>query len=77
MKSKRVIVNGGFTGNITASELLEIGATGSVEGEITVKNIKTEPGGKLLGSIHNYVEETTEATFEEKVTETFKENTTA
>lgn len=75
MKSKHIVINGNFQGNVTASELLEVGSTGSVEGEITVKNIKTDPGGKLIGSIHNYVEEKPEATFEEKVTETFKENT--
>jgi cytoskeletal protein CcmA (bactofilin family) len=57
MKSKNILINGLFKGNITASELLEIGSTGSVEGEITVKNIKTHEGGKLLGSMRNYVEE--------------------
>ena len=40
---------------MTASELLEIGSNGSVEGEIIVKNIKTHEGGKLLGSMQNYV----------------------
>ena len=58
MKSKNILVNGKFKGNITASEVLEIGTTGSVEGEITVKNIKTHEGGKLLGSMHSYVAET-------------------
>ena len=57
MKSKNVTVNGAFKGKVTASELLEIETNGSVEGEITVKNIKTHEGGKLLGSIHNYIEE--------------------
>jgi cytoskeletal protein CcmA (bactofilin family) len=76
MKSKNIIINGSFKGDIIASQILEIGSSGSVEGQITVKNIKTEPGGKLLGSIHNYIEETPEAKFEEKVTATFEENTT-
>lgn len=57
LSSKTIMVNGTFNGGITASQLLHIGATGSVEGEITVKNIKTEEGGRLLGSIHTYVEE--------------------
>jgi len=57
MKSKNIVVNGAFKGKVTASELLEIGTNGSVEGEITVKNIKTHEGGKLLGSMHNYVAE--------------------
>ena len=56
MKSKNITVEGAFTGNIIASELLEIGSQGSVEGEITVKNIKTEEGGKLLGSMQIYEE---------------------
>jgi cytoskeletal protein CcmA (bactofilin family) len=71
MKSKKIVINGSFRGNITASQLLEVGSTGSVEGQITVKNIKTEPGGKLLGSIHNYVEEdlqTNPKKAEEKIT---------
>ena len=57
MKSKTILINGMFKGKVTASQLLEIGSTGSVEGEITVKNIKTHEGGKLLGSLRNYVEE--------------------
>ncbi len=55
MKSKNILVNGTFKGNVIASELLEIGTTGSVEGDITVKNIKTHEGGKLLGSMQIYV----------------------
>ena len=58
MKSKTILVNGVFKGKVTATELLEIGTTGSVEGEIIVKNIKTHEGGKLLGSMRNYVPET-------------------
>jgi cytoskeletal protein CcmA (bactofilin family) len=57
MRSKNIMVDGAFNGKVIASEVLEIGNVGSVEGEITVKNIKTHEGGKLLGSIHSYVEE--------------------
>ena len=57
MKSKSIRVDGTFNGKVIASELLEIGNTGSVEGEITVNNIKTHEGGRLLGSIHTYVKE--------------------
>ncbi len=61
MKSKTILINGLFKGKVIATELLEIGTTGSVEGEIIVKNIKTHEGGKLLGSMSNYIaEETTE-----------------
>jgi len=56
INSQNIIVNGKCKGNVVASQLLEIGSTGSVEGEITVNNIKTHEGGKLLGSLANYVE---------------------
>jgi len=59
MKSETILINGSFKGNVTASQLLEIGPKGSVEGEITVKNIKTHEGGKLLGSMNLYVENKT------------------
>ena len=59
MKSKNILLNGRVKGQLIASELLEIGSTGSVEGEITVKNIKTHEGGKLRGSMHIYIEERT------------------
>ena len=55
MQSKDIVVDGSFNGKIIASELLEIGNIGSVEGDITVKNIKTHEGGKLLGSMQLYV----------------------
>ena len=58
MRSKNIEVNGAFNGKIIASELLEIGRKGSVEGEITVKNIKTHEGGKLLGSMKIYENKT-------------------
>jgi len=57
LESKTILINGTLKGNVTASELLEIGSTGSIEGEITVKNIKTHEGGKLLGSMHIYLPE--------------------
>ena len=57
MKGKNIIVNGLFRGKLIASELLIIGSNGSITGEITVKNIKTYEGGKLRGSIHNYLED--------------------
>ena len=54
MTSKNILVDGSFNGKVVASELLEIGTAGSVEGDITVKNIKTQEGGKLLGSMQLY-----------------------
>ena len=54
MTSRNILVDGSFKGKVVASELLEVGNTGSVEGDITVKNIKTHEGGKLLGSMQLY-----------------------
>ncbi len=54
MESQRIIVNGKVEGRILSSELLDIGANGFVEGEISVKNIKTEEGGKVIGTMAPY-----------------------
>ena len=54
MTSKNILVDGSFKGKVVASELLEVGSSGSVEGDITVKNIKTHEGGRLLGSMQLY-----------------------
>ena len=54
MTSRNILVDGSFKGKVVASELLEVGNTGSVEGDITVKNIKTHEGGRLLGSMQLY-----------------------
>ena len=56
LESRRVIVNGKIDGKITASELLEVGRNGFVQGEITVKNIKTEEGGRVIGTMVTYEE---------------------
>jgi len=52
--SKRVTVNGTIEGRVTASELLEVGSNGLVNGEISVKNIKTDEGGRVIGSMAMY-----------------------
>jgi cytoskeletal protein CcmA (bactofilin family) len=56
LESKRVVVNGKIEGKITASSLLEVGRNGFVQGEITVKNIKTEEGGRVIGTMVTYEE---------------------
>ncbi len=77
LTSKRITVNGTVEGKLSASELLEVGSNGLVNGEISVKNIKTDEGGRVIGSMAMYVEPTTntiqqkqpeviEATIEEK-----------
>jgi len=57
LKSKNISVHGKVEGMIIASELLEIGRQGFVEGQITVKNIKTEEGGRMVGTMSTYQEE--------------------
>jgi len=56
LESKRVVVNGKIEGKITASELLDVGRNGFVQGEITVKNIKTQEGGRVIGTMVTYEE---------------------
>jgi cytoskeletal protein CcmA (bactofilin family) len=47
-------VSGSVQGNVIASELLEINSTGSVEGEISVKTIKTAEGSRMVGTMSTY-----------------------
>ncbi|CAA6810101.1 MAG: Unknown protein [uncultured Sulfurovum sp.] len=54
LSSKRVTVNGTIEGRVIASELLEVGSNGLVNGEISVKNIKTDEGGRVIGSMAMY-----------------------
>jgi len=56
LKSKTITVHGKVQGTIIASEILEIGQKGFVEGQITVKNIKTEEGGRMVGTMSTYDE---------------------
>lgn len=76
LRSQRITVNGTVEGRLSASELLEVGSNGLVNGEISVKNIKTDEGGRVIGSMAMYTEptptvtqkepEVIEATIEEK-----------
>jgi len=54
LESKKITVSGSVQGNIVASELLEINSTGSVEGEISVKTIKTAEGSRMVGTMSTY-----------------------
>jgi len=74
LKSKTITVNGQIQGTVIASEILEIGKKGFVEGQITVKNIKTEEGGRMVGSMSTYQEEEKKAKTTQK--ETKKETKT-
>lgn len=57
IKSKRIMVRGEIEGKVIASELLDVGSNGFVKGEICIKNIKTEEGGKVIGTMEAYQEE--------------------
>ena len=72
LKSKKIIVHGKVQGTVVASEILEIGSKGFVEGQITVKNIKTEEGGKMIGTMSTYEEETPKKKLLSKKKETDK-----
>ena len=61
LKSKTISVHGQVQGTVIASEILEIGAKGFVEGKITVKNIKTEEGGRMIGTMSTYEEKVSKA----------------
>lgn len=54
LESKKITVSGSIKGNVIASELLEINSTGSVEGEISVKTIKTAEGSRMVGTMSTY-----------------------
>ena len=56
LKSKTITVNGLVKGTLVATELLEIQSKGFVEGTITVKNIKTDEGGRVIGTMSTYAE---------------------
>lgn len=56
MQSKHITVNGFIEGNVISSELLEINHSGAVKGKMVVKNIKTEEGGSMLGTMSTYEE---------------------
>ncbi|MFT7880853.1 MAG: polymer-forming cytoskeletal protein [Sulfurimonas sp.] len=57
LESKQITVSGSVKGNVVASELLDIRSTGSIEGEISVKTIKTAEGSRVVGTMSTYQKE--------------------
>ena len=49
--SQRVIVKGTIQGEVTAKELLDIRTTALIEGDVAVKELRTEGAGKIFGAI--------------------------
>ena len=71
--SQKVMVDGSIMGEVVATELLEIGPKGYVEGNITVKNIKTHEGGRIIGSMATYMDTIKEAISEPQQIENITE----
>jgi len=55
-KSKQIKVEGKVEGKVVASELLEVTNSGSINGDIITKGIRTEQGGSIIGNIQTYDE---------------------
>ena len=53
-KSKQIKVEGKVEGKVVASELLEVTNSGSINGDIITKGIRTEQGGSIIGNIQTY-----------------------
>ena len=49
--AKTVMIMGALTGNVRASEKIEIGATGSVVGDIVSPRLAIAEGGRLDGKV--------------------------
>ena len=47
IRSKKIIVNGKLTGEVVATNVLRIGPTGQVSGEINAKKVELAPGALL------------------------------
>ena len=50
IKCQKLIVQGKLKGESIETEILEISATGIVNGNVSVENLEIEQGGQLLGS---------------------------
>ena len=75
-KSKKIKVEGKVDGRVVASELLEVVSTGSIEGDIITKGIRTEQGGSIVGNIQTYDEKihNQETALDEKIAAKNDEN---
>ncbi len=49
--SQRVVVKGTIQGEVTAKELLDMKTTATIEGDVAVKELRTEGAGKIFGAI--------------------------
>jgi cytoskeletal protein CcmA (bactofilin family) len=51
ISARAVVIMGAVTGNVTAKERIEIGATGSVAGDIDSPRLAVAEGGRLRGHV--------------------------
>ena len=51
LKARAIVIHGAVTGNVTATERIEIHETASVEGDITAPRLAVHAGGVLHGRI--------------------------
>ena len=54
-KAEIITVDGELNGNITASKLLEARESSTIKGVIKTKELKSETGSKILGSIESFL----------------------
>ncbi len=62
--SDYIVVKGQIRGEVTAKELLELRATATIEGDVQVKELRSEGSGKIFGAISR-IEGTSETMSEE------------
>ena len=68
VRAKVVTVLGSVTGNITASELIEVSAGGAVEGDLSAPRVVLADGSSFRGSIDMSAKETAAASTKEPAT---------
>jgi len=56
--AKNLKIIGKIEGEVIVSELLDIASTGYVHAKVTLKRLIIEEGGRVIGSIEEYIEET-------------------
>jgi len=56
--SKNLKIAGKIEGEVMVSELLDISSTGYIHAKVTLNRLIIEEGGRVIGSIEEYIEET-------------------
>ncbi len=64
--SEQIITKGYIQGEVTAKELLDIRATATIEGDVQVKELRSEGSGKIFGAISRIDESSESGSIEEE-----------